>query len=184
MVSLRPTPTVINYRRDMDRLYLDTQQWNYLVEHPDYSDGDLAALRRALDCEVKVKNIEIVTSLTILEEVIGTQRERPEKCRGLVDILFTCVGHRWLKPLNERYVAEANADGLLTDTQRYLPRDTRRKLRALANARSDLGAVADDTHAQTDLFKKDQDRLRPRADCSRDGQDGHAQRASGVVAGP
>lgn len=145
----------------MDRLFLDANQWNYLAAHPDHDAGFLHGVRDQLMESVREHAVEVVGSLPLLQEVIGTYRRDPAKYSAMCDMLFDIVRHRWLKPIDQRYVAEARAGGILDDASRYLQRATRRRLEALAARQADIEWVGDRTREEFTRFKEEQERVKP-----------------------
>ena len=97
---------------------LDNQQWNYLATPDDYPSGhglDLDEMRRA----TQSRQLEIVGSLDLLQEVIGTARSNPTKYRRMVELFLEFVDRRILIPLSERHQAEVLHGAKLPDTDRY-----------------------------------------------------------------
>jgi hypothetical protein len=145
----------------VDRLFLDTNQWNYLVAHPDHDAGFLDCVRDQLIESVRDNAVEVVGSLPVLQEIIGTYRRDPAKYGAMCDMLFEIVRHRWLKPIDQRHIAEARAGGILDGGNRYLPRAARRQVEALAAKQADIERVGDRTREEVTRFKEEQDRLKP-----------------------
>jgi hypothetical protein len=144
----------------MDRLYLDTQQWNYLVESGDMSEGELEGLRDRLVSEVRRGHLAVVSSLPLLQEVMGTERKVPQKYQEMRRVLFEATSHRWLLPLNERHRAEAARGGVIPPPGHYLSNDTRRDIRKLAKRGEEIRVIADETYKQTQRFKQTQESIR------------------------
>jgi hypothetical protein len=145
----------------VERLYLDTNQWNHLVQHVDFSPGTLSQARVDLRRAVGDGQFEVVGSLPLLQEVVETYPALPDKYEAMCAEMFEVIAHRWLKPLDQRHVAEANNAGLLSDPNRYLSRDIRRKLTALARRRADIEWIAERTHEEVTRATEEQDRLKP-----------------------
>jgi hypothetical protein len=147
----------------VDRLFLDTNQWNYLVDHQDHDPGFLQGVREQLKKSVRVHGIEVVGSLPLLQEIIRTDLSNPAKYSAMRDLAFDTVQHRWLKPIDQRQIAEAVAGGVPDDSNRYLSRDARRRVEAIAVKQRTIKLVADRTHEEITQFKEEQDRLKPLA---------------------
>jgi hypothetical protein len=140
-------------------LFLDTQQWNYLLSKEGYSAHDLATAREQLIRRVKAKELIVVGSLPLLQELMGTATNNPAKYEQLRQLAFEVVQHRWLCPLNQRYVAELLQGGRLPENGCYLGRPERRKLQTIGRKSSQVRAVADETHEEFNRFKTQQDSL-------------------------
>jgi hypothetical protein len=126
---------------DAQRVYFDTQQLNYFIgpdtgPHPDHS---LRRVRHA----IKARKIEVVGSLDLLQELIEALPQAGKKSRRMMDLFFQLVGDRVLLPLSERHRAEAVAGGMLSEKERYLSPDIRRKVRRLAQSGRDAIEVAE-----------------------------------------
>src|SRR5688572_1011693 len=88
----------LRYRAYVDRLFLDTNQWNYLVDHQDHDPGFLQGVRDQLKKSVRGHAIEVVGSLPLLQEIIRTDQSNPAKYSAMRDLAFDTVQHRWPKP--------------------------------------------------------------------------------------
>lgn len=153
----------LRYCRYVDRLFFDTNQWNYLVDHQAHDPGFLQGLRDQLKNSVRVHAIEVVGSLPLLQEIIRTDLSNPAKYSAMRDLAFDTVQHRWLKPINQRQIAEAGASGVQDASNRYLSRDARRRVQAMAVKQRTIKLVTDRTREEITQFKEEQDRLKPLA---------------------
>jgi hypothetical protein len=111
---------------------------------------------------VRSGELLVVGSLPLLQEIISAGRRQPDLLDQMRGIVFDAVGQRWLRPLNQRYAPEIAQGGVLPVTQRYLPRETRRRVEARAGRRKDVLAVADGTHTEVTKFKEEQEAIRRR----------------------
>jgi hypothetical protein len=109
-------------------IFLDTQQWNYLLAKPGHSDDELTVARGQLINQVTSGALIVVGSLPLLQELMGVAVKDQGKYEQLRQLVFAVVGNRWLLPLNERYVGEIVRGGLLPESGRYIRRPTRRKI--------------------------------------------------------
>lgn len=128
------------------RVYFDTQQFNYLAG-PDIGPHPDRALRHVLKA-IKAREIEVVGSLDLLQELIEAGPRAAQKSRQMIDLFFKLVGERLLLPLSERHPKEAVTGGLLSKEDRYLPAEVRRDVRRLAQSRRGVCEMADE------LFRK------------------------------
>ena len=138
---------------DVVRVLLDNNQWNFLIEPPVHAPLlglDFDDLRRA--CEDG--SVELVGTLDLLQEIIGTARNHAPKYRSMVDAFFDLTGPRLLIPLSRRHTAEARAGGLLPETQRYFDREARRSFRRMARSRKDVLELGDEVYEESNTFKK------------------------------
>jgi hypothetical protein len=142
--------------------FLDTNVWNYLLGRPDRTEEALGQLRTRLVEAVRCDEMLVVGSLPLLQEIISAGRRHPDVLDGMRKIVFGAVGHRWLLPLNRRHAQEIARGAALAPTERYLPRETRRRVEALASRREDVLAVADGTHLEVTKFKEEQEAIRLR----------------------
>jgi hypothetical protein len=143
-----------------DRLYLDTQQWNYFVERDGWSESELGELREALARKVADHQVRVLASAPLLQEIAGTKRKLPAKYGLMRDLLFATAGRLWLKPLNERHIEEASSGGVAPPARRYLKRDTRRALETMSRRAKDVDWIVDETHQEVTRFKAEQERIR------------------------
>lgn len=148
------TPTRITH------LYLDTQQWNYLVDRQNMTPDELSALQGTLLAEVKAGRLAVVSSLPLFEEIAGTAHRNAPKYDLMRSLLFEATEHRWLLPLNERYQREARAGGKLPESARYLNRKIRREYERASRNKATVAKVSDNTYRQTLQFKNDQEAIR------------------------
>jgi hypothetical protein len=111
----------------VDRLFLDTRQWNYLAEG-EVGEAEVARRRRRLVDKVAAGQLAVVGSLP-LQEIAGTYRSRPEKYHSMRALAFDAVKNRWLLPINERHVREAGSHRVLAEPDCYLSRERRREVR-------------------------------------------------------
>src|ERR1700722_1548798 len=102
----------------MKQLFLDTNQWNYLVSCRCHSAQELAIAREALAQLGKSEAVGVVGSLPVLQEIVGTVRQDAGKYGKLRDLVFGIVGAQWLLPLDLRYAEAVKAGGLLSPTAR------------------------------------------------------------------
>ncbi len=141
-------------------IFLDTQQWNYLVAKTGYSDDSLTIARQQLTERVKSGELIVVGSLPLLQELMGVAVKDPIKWERLRQLVFDVVGNRWLLPLNERYVREIARGGLLTESERYVRRPERRKIERISRKLAQAIDIADATHGEVSTFKSEQDGIR------------------------
>jgi hypothetical protein len=154
-----------------DRFFLDTNQWNYLCDPTAPSASASADLpRRFLDA-VRTRQLAVVSSVAVLEELMGTAHSQPAKYSEMCDVIFRAVGQRWLLPLDQRASREAFCGGLLPDTQRYLPRSTRRRMQEEALRQEAVELIGNEVYMQVSTFKNDQEAIRTklRHDVGREG---------------
>jgi hypothetical protein len=142
------------------RIFLDTQQWNYLVEGRDGVAVDVATVRESLKRMVEQGKLVVVGSLPLLQELMGAAPQNPGKYEQMRKLVFDVVGNHWLLPLDERYVREITYRGLLPETGRYVSRDRRRKIERLSRKRSQVSEIADATHSEVEKFKREQEHIR------------------------
>lgn len=147
-------PTVV------DHFFLDTNQWNYLCDPPAVRSESAGLLQQRLLSAVREDHIAVVSSVPVLEELMGTQRSNPAKYSEMSDLIFRVIGRRWLLPLDQRYVLEARHGGLLPEHLRYLPRSIRRRMRDAAARRETAQLIGNEVHAQVGNFKNDQEEIR------------------------
>jgi hypothetical protein len=144
-------------------LYLDTQQWNYLVEHEGSQPRLLRDARRCLRDAVTSGRVEIVGSLPLAQEISRTRHGNPAKFRAMRNLVLATVGHRWLRPLNERAVAESWS-GPLPERSRYLlPTDATQMHRVLNDPR-EVEIIARATRAEVDEFVRTSREIRGRVE--------------------
>jgi hypothetical protein len=141
-------------------IFLDTQQWNYLLAKPGHSDDELTVARGQLINQVTCGALIVVGSLPLLQELMGVAVKDQGKYEQLRQLVFAVVGNRWLLPLNERYVGEIVRGGLLPESGRYIRRPTRRKIEQLSRKPSQVVNIADATHGEVSTFKGEQDVIR------------------------
>jgi len=135
----------------MRRVLLDTHQWNYLVapdEHPGLGCR-LDEVRRAVRSGV----IEIVGTLDILQELIAAAPRREQKYRQMADVFFELSANRLLIPLSRRHPAEACQGGLLDESNRYFPRESRRSFKAMAASQREPLEVAEEIYAEAETYR-------------------------------
>lgn len=97
-------------------------------------------------------NLEIVGSLELLEEVMGTARKNPAKFRRLWKLWRKLIGRRTLMPLDERHRLELLGDGRLPVAQRYLPRSIVREIGATVArpaAMAEINSMVNDRKKQS-----------------------------------
>jgi len=141
-------------------VYLDTQQWNYLIEPTDETPGvDRTLLQRAIHRQ----QIAVVGSLDLLQELMSASFASPDKYSAMADLLFGLVRGRLLHPLARRHSAEANHGGLLPVSRRYLRRPERESLHAASQSMDDVLDMANEIKAEKDAFKLLEDQLRTKA---------------------
>lgn len=138
-------------RESPRRVYFDTQQFSYFTSpgtgpHPDH------ALRRVVQA-IKAKDIEVVGSLDLLQELIEASPGAENKARQMMDLFFKFVGERLLLPLSERHPKEAVTGGLLSE-DRYLSRDVRRDVRRLAQSGREPFEMAEELFREKVAFLK------------------------------
>ena len=138
----------------MRRIFLDTNQWNYLFESEKLSDTELRDFRERLAKKVREGEIEIVASLPVLQEIVSMARRLPEKYQQVSNYMFKIVGNKWLHPLNERYAKEVMTGEALEPTSRYLSRDMRRQIQRSASRNRDITEVGDETYKSQLDYKK------------------------------
>lgn len=140
----------------MRRVYLDTQQYRYLVD-PRPALGCPAELLRDA---VNRGTIEIVGSLEILQELtlitLGNHRAYLEQ----LDVFTDLVGRRILQPTDERHLAEQRHGGLLDDDARYLPRDRRRQILRGARNHREAAGVAEEATSGKQAYAATEQRMR------------------------
>jgi hypothetical protein len=147
----------------MRRVYLDAQQWSYFdVAGPSpQPDGALGLLRAA----VGRREVEVVGSLDLLQELIADAPSRPAASKRRAKLLFEFAGPRILLPLSERHAAEVAAGGRLSPDRRYLPGDVLMEAKRLARGEGALevarlsaaeksGFLEGELAAQADLERK------------------------------
>jgi hypothetical protein len=141
-------------------VYLDTQQWNYLIDATDETpDVDRAMLQRAIHRQ----QIAVVGSLDLLQELMSASFSSPEKYSAMADLFFGVVRGRLLHPLSRRHSAEATHGGLLPERRRYLRLPERESLYAASQGLADVLDMADEIKAEKDAFKASEDQLRAQA---------------------
>ena len=172
VAGTKPPSESANRVEAVESWFLDTNVWNYLHRRPDRTQAALQNLRtRLLEAE-RSGDLLVVGSLPLLQEVISTGRRDPELLDRMRTTILKAVNGRWLVPLNIRHAAEIARGATLSPTERYLPRETRRRVEALARRRNDVLAIADGTHAEVASFKEEQEAIRRRlldAATTRDG---------------
>ena len=142
------------------RVYLDTQQWNYLVEPTVEAPGvDRALLQRGIHRQ----QIAVVGSLDLLQELMSASFASPDKYSAMADLFFGLVRGRLLHPLSRRHRAEANHGGLLPERRRYLRRPERENLYEASQSMVNVLDMADEIKAEKDTFKLSEDQLRAQA---------------------
>lgn len=110
----------------------------------------------------------MVGSLDVLQELIEAIRSAEKKVssRRMMDLFFKLVGGRLLLPLSQRHQKEAVHGGLLSDEDRYLPRDVRRDVRRIAQSGGAVFQVAEELFREKIAFleseKAVQHRMRDR----------------------
>lgn len=145
--------------RDSLRVLLDNQQWNYLAAPEEYAthDGlDLSDLQEAAKC----REIEVIGSLDILQEIIEASHSKEAKYRRMVELFIEFMGNRLLLPLPERHPREVHAGGLLPLTERYLRRDDRRKIERLARNLRDVLDMSEEVYGEKQVFEAQEVQLR------------------------
>lgn len=105
--------------------FLDNNILNALV------DGDCAFTIDDLVEAHRGGRLEIVGSIELLEEVMGTFGSRPRKFRKLWKLWRKVIGRRIIAPIDQRHRLELLTGGKLAVDQRYLPRSAVRQLGSL-----------------------------------------------------
>jgi hypothetical protein len=144
----------------MPTIFFDTQIWNYLVAHDDYSDDQLLKARGRLVEGVQRGEWEIVCCLPVLQELLATYRKLPAKYEAIKALLFEVVQNWWLKEIKERYVLELYSGGRLAPAGCYLDRELRRKVAALSNKKKDVVEINEVTHQEGLAYKAQQEDAR------------------------
>ncbi len=142
------------------RFFLDTNQWNYLLAPVDQLTISSADLHQRLLSAVHNGQLAIISSVPVLEELMGAARSQPTKYAGMRDLIFQVVGSHWLLPLNERVVEEARHGGLLSEGQRYLSGSIVRRMREEAARGESVTSVADEVYDQVSRFRDDHEAIR------------------------
>ena len=131
------------------RVFLDTQQWNYLVDPPPDGRGvDLVRLRSA----ISTRRIELVGSVPIMQEIILTAKQNPAKYHQMMNLFAEMVGPRVVWPLDERVPREIRHGGLLPMRRRYVTAKLRRSMYECATG-GDLVKTIAEVHQERDVFK-------------------------------
>lgn len=143
-------------------LYLDTNQWNYLIRPPDHADDDGEALRRALVTEVDAGGLSVIGSYPLIREIVRAVDCQPARYRAMRDLAFETIQHRWIPPIGIRYKREACAGGHLVGQARYLNRKDRRDLQRQSGAHDIARQVAEETRTMVGEFKQAEEGARRR----------------------
>lgn len=138
----------------MKIIFLDNQIWNYLIDgNSTYNEDQLLRTREQLASGIKVGAWEVICSLSVLQEVLGTYRKKPDKCMSMKNLVFSIVGDRWLPDIKERYVGELHRGGLLPQTKRYISRENIRNIKDLVGNIEEIIDINDATHKEALRFK-------------------------------
>jgi hypothetical protein len=142
------------------RLFLDTNQWTYLLGGHGLSYEELGPHRERLADLVGHGELTVVASVPVLEELLPIYGGNPELYSQVAALIFETVGPHWLRPLNEFHIAEAHMGGLLRGRGPYLSPGMCEKVRAFALLGADLEWVTAENARQADAFKAEQEALR------------------------
>ena len=140
------------------RVFLDCNQWNYLVE-PDDSNG-LGLDEWDLRAAVSEGRIAVVGSVDLLQELISAVTANDAKSRRMCRLFFDLVGKRIVMQLSDRHIAEGAASGLLPDNSVYLNRDTRRALQKQALRRRNAIDIANELYDDKKCYRVEQTAMR------------------------
>lgn len=114
----------------MHTVFLDNNAWNLLV------DDQLHELTvERLVQGYRAGLLQVIGSLELQEELLGTARLRPAKYKQMLRLYKNLTGRRILLPLLDRHRAEVKHGGLLPPAERYISKSVqRRKLDAMMTA--------------------------------------------------
>lgn len=144
----------------MRTMFFDTNIWNYLIKNSQHTEAQMLQARERLVEGVRNGEWEVICSLSVLQEILGTYRKDPIKYEAIRSLVFTVVDNRWLLEIKERYVAELLNGGLMLPTSRYIGRENRRKIERLASNKKDIIDIGDITHKEALEFKDWQEEVK------------------------
>ena len=145
------------------RLYLDTQQWNYLARNDAYQPAALKAARKALRRAIATRRLSVVGSLPLAQELAGARHGQPVKYGVMRDLALDAIENRWLLPLDERYRAEMALGGIVPVPDCYLDEKRMRGVRAVLSDVDDIEQIALSTKSKVTSFRVDQQVLQETA---------------------
>lgn len=140
----------------MQRVYLDTQQYRYLVEPRPGLGCSLELLLAA----VSDGEVEVVGSLEIIQEFTPIAQGHHRAYLEQLELFTRLVGRRILHPTNERHLLEQRHGGLLGEGDRYLPRDRRRQILRGGRVRSEAVAVAEEAARGKETYAATERKMR------------------------
>jgi hypothetical protein len=122
---------------DKSRVFLDNNMWNALVD----ATGPLTT--DALVDAYKYGSVEVVATIELCEEILGTARRKPAKYNDMRRLLRRLFGRRVLLPLRERNMLEITTGGVLPSPNQFLPRSVIERVVGL-KANEDVVQVIND----------------------------------------
>lgn len=129
------------------KVFLDNNVWNMLVEHAELNVDELVKAYHA-------ERIEIVGTMELHEEIIGTARRKPAKYNALRPVWRKLVGKRNLLQLKERHKSELTHGGTLSGALRYQSSTQHLGTRHLLNERAAIDQINDIVYGRKQQYKE------------------------------
>lgn len=131
------------------RVFLDNNIWNALAV------GGVPLTADQLVEGFRAGRVEIVATVELYEELLGTARRKPQKYKEMRRLYRKLGGlRRTLLPIRERHHLEVESGGALTTNTRYLPPAVVRSIVGLATNAAVVHDINDDVYQRKQQSQK------------------------------